>query len=153
MKQIEPASKRPFRSSCSLGFSSYSPFRQPDKGLWHSTRGVTGNKLMPQIGPDTKFYAGSIGKIFTSVVVLRLIEEGKLNLETQIARWFPGMRSAENVTINHLLTHTSGIASFDVVNENDPGRFKYRTPKELLLSVKSLKTIPKWSANFSGLLK
>ncbi len=38
----------------------------PDKGMWHSTRGITGNETRIRISPDLRFYAGSIGKIYTS---------------------------------------------------------------------------------------
>lgn len=62
---------------------------------------------------NTIFQSGSVGKMFTAVVVMLLVEDGKLALDDSIAdyiaeapaRWKP-------VTIRHLLTHTSGIPDY-----------------------------------------
>ena len=85
----------------------------PDDGIWYSARGITGNPSKEKITCDSKFYAGSIGKIFTAIVILNLVEEDQLSLEESIEKWFPEISWASHVTINHLLTHTSGITSFD----------------------------------------
>lgn len=104
----------------------------PDHGIWCSTRGVTGNTSKEQITSDLQFYAGSIGKIFTAIVILKLTEEGKLSLESPVAKWFPEISWARNVTVNHLLAHTSGIASFDNTIEYETNKYLYRNPEELL---------------------
>jgi D-alanyl-D-alanine carboxypeptidase len=104
----------------------------PDKGIWYNTRGMTGNKSIENITPDVKFYAGSIGKIFTAVVVLNLIEEGRLSLENPVAKWFPEIRQASDMTIHHLLTHTSGIASFENIKEYEANKYRYNNPKEII---------------------
>ncbi len=104
----------------------------PDNGMWCSARGITGNTSKEKITSDLKFYAGSIGKIFTAIVILNLIEEDRLGLENTIEKWFPEISWASHVTINHLLTHTSGIASFDNTKEYDAYNHLYRNPKELL---------------------
>jgi CubicO group peptidase (beta-lactamase class C family) len=64
--------------------------------------------------PDTKFRLGSITKQFTATLVMQLIEDGKLSLETTLASALPYYRkdTGSKVTIHHLLTHTSGIPSY-----------------------------------------
>lgn len=104
----------------------------PDNGIWYSARGITCNASKEKITSDLKFYAGSIGKIFTAIVILNLIEESRLSLENPVAKWFPDIRWASHVTINHLLTHTSGIASFDDIKEYESNKYLYRNPEELL---------------------
>ena len=54
----------------------------------------------------------SITKIFTAAAVLQLVEEGKLRLEDRIVNIvdLSGTKIPEDVTIEHLLNHTSGIA-------------------------------------------
>ena len=104
----------------------------PDIGIWCSARGITGNTSKEKITSDLKFYAGSIGKIFTAIVILNLIEEGQLGLENPVAKWFPEISWASHVTINHLLTHTSGIRSFDNTKEYESNKYLYRNPEELL---------------------
>jgi len=63
--------------------------------------------------PDTKHRIGSITKPFTAVLVLQLIEEGKLALGTSLSEALPYYRkdTGDRVTIRHLLNHTSGIPS------------------------------------------
>ena len=50
----------------------------PDHGIWYAAQGVTGSTLKEKITPDLKFCAGSIGKTFTAIVILKLVEEGKV---------------------------------------------------------------------------
>jgi len=69
--------------------------------------------------PDTKFRIGSITKQFTSMLIMQLVEEGKIKLEGKITDYLPGYRKdiGEQVTIHHLLTHTSGIPSYTELPE------------------------------------
>ena len=64
--------------------------------------------------PDTKFRLGSITKQFTATLILQLVEEGKLSLDTTLAKALPYYRqdTGARVTIHHLLSHTSGIPSY-----------------------------------------
>lgn len=104
----------------------------PDSGIWCSAQGVTGNPLEEKIAADLQFSAGSIGKIFTSIVILNLFEEGRLNLNSPVLKWFPEISWANRVTVNHLLTHTSGIASFDNTKEYESNKYLYHNPGKLL---------------------
>lgn len=63
---------------------------------------------------DTKYRAYSITKAFTATVILQLIEEGKLALTDTLSSFFPEYTLGENITIENLLGHTSGIP--DVVD-------------------------------------
>ena len=64
--------------------------------------------------PDTKFRLGSITKQFTSMLIMQLVEQGKLKVEGKLSDYLPDYRkdTGEKVTIHHLLTHTSGIPSY-----------------------------------------
>jgi len=66
---------------------------------------------------DTKFYLASITKTFTSVTVMKLIDQGKLSLDTKLADVLKWYRSdtGNKVTIRHLLNHTSGIPNYFVL--------------------------------------
>jgi D-alanyl-D-alanine carboxypeptidase len=61
--------------------------------------------------PATRFQVGSISKWITSVTVLRLVDQGKLSLDTPIRAYLPTMPAAvaDRVTLRHLLSNTSGI--------------------------------------------
>jgi len=75
--------------------------------------GDTGKKVA--VTEDTYFMAGSLTKSFTALAVLKLIEQGKVDPNIDIKNYLPGfsIRSLDEggapITINHLLTHTSGL--------------------------------------------
>ncbi len=64
---------------------------------------------------DTRFNLGSINKIFTRVAIGQLVEKGKLSFDDTIVKHlpdYPNRQAAEKVTIQHLLTMSSGIGDF-----------------------------------------
>lgn len=91
--------------------------------------------------PDTKFRLGSITKVFTSCIIFQLIEEGKLTLDSKLAEFYPQIANADKITIDHMLSHRSGIFSFT----DDQKYFQYYTsPKsknEILEIVNSYKPV------------
>jgi CubicO group peptidase (beta-lactamase class C family) len=63
--------------------------------------------------PETIYQSGSVGKQFTATAVMMLVEEGKLGLDDKISKYLEGTPEAWNdITIRHLLTHTSGIKNY-----------------------------------------
>jgi CubicO group peptidase (beta-lactamase class C family) len=63
---------------------------------------------------DSLFQVGSITKIWTATMIMQLVDEGQLSLDTTVAEVMPGVRLGAGdlgglVTVRHLLTHTSGI--------------------------------------------
>lgn len=63
---------------------------------------------------DSVFQIGSMSKVWTTSVVMRLVDEGKLDLDAPIVEYVPEFSSSDpevtrTVTMRHLLTHTSGI--------------------------------------------
>ena len=81
---------------------------------------------------NTKYRIGSISKTFTSVLVLKAIEEGKLELDQTIGKFFPSIENAKKITIRQLLNHRSGIFNFT----NDESYLTYhiepKTEKEMI---------------------
>jgi CubicO group peptidase (beta-lactamase class C family) len=65
-----------------------------------------------KITPQTKFRIGSITKQFIASAILKLQEDGKINVNDKLSKFFPDFPRGNEVTIHHLLTHTSGIHSF-----------------------------------------
>lgn len=63
---------------------------------------------------ETKWRLGSIAKRFTATLVMQLIEEGNLSLETKLSKFYPEIQNSDQITIQHLLQHQSGI--FDITN-------------------------------------
>ncbi len=64
--------------------------------------------------PVTKFRIGSMTKQFTSMLIMQLVQEKKIDLQAKVTAYLPFYRqdTGDKVTIHHLLTHTSGIPSY-----------------------------------------
>jgi D-alanyl-D-alanine carboxypeptidase len=63
-----------------------------------------------KVTPETIFQSGSIGKQFTSALVMKLVEDGKIKLDDSIRKYLPDSPSTwEKVTVRHLLSHTGGL--------------------------------------------
>ncbi len=77
--------------------------------------GYADTKKKIPITEDTYFMIGSLTKSFTALAVLKLIEQGKVDLNADIRKYIPNfsiksLNGGETlITVNHLLTHTSGL--------------------------------------------
>lgn len=80
---------------------------------------------------DTIFDVASLTKLFTTVLVMRLLESGRIELDAPVAAYVPefGLPGKRTVTTRHLLTHTSGLAAWTDLH----GRF--HSPEERLAGV------------------
>src|SRR5262249_16575022 len=66
-----------------------------------------------RVMPETIFQSGSMGKQFTATAVMMLVEEGKINLDERVSKYLGEVPEAwQNITVRHLLTHTSGLTDY-----------------------------------------
>lgn len=86
----------------------------------------------------TRFCIASITKTFTAVLVMKLVEEGKVRLEDPINRYIPDFAGGDTITVHHLLTHTSGIRNY----RHTDAIFDGRTLAEMVDLIK------KWDLDF-----
>lgn len=82
-------------------------------------------------GDEAPLFWASAGKTFTAVVVLQLVQEGKLSLDDPVSRWIKNVPNGDATTVRDLLAHTSGLfsANEDMKARSDP---RYRGPRETL---------------------
>ncbi|HEY6347790.1 MAG TPA: serine hydrolase domain-containing protein [Candidatus Angelobacter sp.] len=78
------------------------------------TKGYGNGRLDPAVpaNPQMRYSIGSISKQFTAAAVLLLQEEKKLSLDDPVAKYFPDLTRAREVTIRELLSHTSGYQDY-----------------------------------------
>jgi D-alanyl-D-alanine carboxypeptidase len=95
---------------------------RPGRGIWHRTW------TRPT---HPRLWWASVGKTFTAVVVLQLVQEGKLALDAPVSRFVRGVPNGDVVTLRDCLAHTSGLfsANEDRLVRARPG---YRDPATLL---------------------
>ena len=82
---------------------------------------------------DTKFNLGSMNKMFTAVAVCQLAEQGKLAFTDPIGKHltdYPNKTVADKVTIDHLLTHSSGIGDYFNEKFMEASRDRFRKIKD-----------------------
>jgi CubicO group peptidase (beta-lactamase class C family) len=105
--------------------------------------------------PQTRFRIGSITKQFTAMAILLLQERGKLSVQDRLCRYISDCPSDwQPITLQHLLTHTSGIPDYI----NSPTFPQYiGTPATLAQLIDRFKTLPllftpgeRWSYSNSG---
>ncbi|HEY1890404.1 MAG TPA: serine hydrolase domain-containing protein [Steroidobacteraceae bacterium] len=62
--------------------------------------------------PAMRYSVGSISKEFTVAAILMLQQQDKLSLDDKVAKYFPELTDADQITIRQLLSHTSGYQDF-----------------------------------------
>jgi CubicO group peptidase (beta-lactamase class C family) len=82
--------------------------------------------------PETPFAVGSITKQFVSSIALQLISEHKLALDDKVARWFPDLTRAKDITVHDLLTHVSGYRDSYPLDYVDLEMQQAATPDEII---------------------
>jgi len=91
---------------------------------------------------DTVSAIGSVTKTFTGVVVMQLVEEGKLSLDDTIDTWFPEQPNGDRITIRMLLSHTSGIANYISIENVMEGKWASEwAPMDLVAEANKLNPV------------
>ncbi|MCA1816707.1 MAG: beta-lactamase family protein, partial [Acidobacteria bacterium] len=89
------------------------------------------------VTPDTVFHIDSVSKNILAAVLLRLADEGKLNLDDDVTKYVPEAPTrGRKVTVRQLLNHTSGIYSFTSLPEAEANERLDLTHEQVLGLVK-----------------
>lgn len=128
---------------------------QDGKVVLRKGYGLANLDLGVPVSPDMVFELGSITKQFTAASILLLQERGQIRVEDDITKYLTDYPThGETVTIEHLLTHTSGIPSYTGLPEWLPRVREDMTLQTLigLFKDKPLEFKPgeKWAYNNSG---
>ncbi len=81
---------------------------------------------------NSKYRIGSISKSFTAVLILKAVEENKLDLNQTIDKWFPELKNARDISVKLLLNHRSGIHNFTNDKDYPTWKTQPKTEKEML---------------------
>jgi CubicO group peptidase (beta-lactamase class C family) len=81
--------------------------------LFRKAYGLANIEMNMPLRPEMSLRTGSVTKQFTAAAIMLLIEQGRLSVSDEIGKYFPQYpEQARHVTIEHLLTHTSGIRNY-----------------------------------------
>lgn len=81
----------------------------PERGFRQLDTGVVSRQTHAPVTSETVFYWASVGKVVTAIMVLQLVAEGRLRYDDRLSEWFPKITHADRTTVEHLLTHRSGL--------------------------------------------
>ena len=103
------------------------------KMIYKKALGMANLELGVPMQPDNVFRIASITKQFTAIAILQLMEAGKLHLQDEITRFLPNYPlQGSKITIEHLLTHTSGIRDYTSIKDSTQrGKIDF-TPAEMI---------------------
>lgn len=110
--------------------------------VYEKTLGFSDIESKTKPNAESKYRIGSITKTFTTVLIMKAVEEGKLNLDQTLKKYFPSIKNAKKITIKHMLGHRSGIHNFT----DDSEYFLYNT--QPTTQEKILKIIMKGGSDF-----
>ena len=110
------------------GFSGAILIARDGKILLSRGYGMANYELEVQNTSQTRFHIASISKTFTAAAILMLEEQGKLSTRDSLVKFVPDYPSGEEITIRHLLTHTSGIPNANDLPDYDE---KSKSPHNL----------------------
>lgn len=89
--------------------------------IYKKAFGSANLELNVPLHPDMIFRIGSVTKQFTAIAILQLVEQGKISLQDSIQKYVKEFPSKDaTITIEHLLTHTSGIKEYTAIDHPDP---------------------------------
>ena len=91
--------------------------------LWTQGFGYADVERRVPATPDTLYHIASVTKTFTAILVLQLVEQGKLDLDAPVSRYVPEIKD-DRVRIKHLLSHTSEGTPGEKFSYN-PERFEH----------------------------
>ncbi len=83
-----------------------------DGSIWRGTSGLADVAAERPVTPDTGFAVGSITKTFLAALILRLAEEGAIDLEATVRSYLPQLEIGPTIKVRQLLDHTSGLHDF-----------------------------------------
>jgi CubicO group peptidase (beta-lactamase class C family) len=128
---------------------------QDGKPVLRKGYGLANVELGVPIQSDMVFELGSITKQFTATAILMLAERGRISLTDDVTKYLPDYPThGRSITVEHLLTHTSGIPSYTGLPEWLPKMKEDFTPQQIidLFKDKPLEFEPgeRWAYSNSG---
>lgn len=85
---------------------------EKDKIVFSKAYGLAELSNGKKLNPATKLKIGSITKTFTATMIMQLVDEKKLSLDTKLSQFYPKVVNADKITIAMLLHHRTGIPDF-----------------------------------------
>ena len=127
-----------------------------DRVLLHGTYGFEHPRTRSRVTTRTRFHIASQGKMFTSIAIAQLVEQGRLSLDDTVGEllpWQAWTEQARGVTVRQLLSHTGGMGGlFDRPSYPEGRIFRTATERLAIFASEPLLFAPgaRWSYSNEG---
>jgi CubicO group peptidase (beta-lactamase class C family) len=100
----------------------------------------------------TRYRLGSVSRLFTAVLVMQLVEQASITLDSRLAEFYPDLPNALEITYRDLLQHRSGLANYTDAPGFEAWRTTQKTHAELLqiIAAGGAKFAPRARSEYSG---
>ena len=123
-------------------FSGVMLVAKQDTILFEKSCGLASRSFNVKNNLSTKFNLASVGKVFTSIAIAQLVQQQIITLDMPIYKiipdWLPNDKASKEITVQQLLTHTSGLTNY----MDDP-RWKLGADSALYVNLEDYKPIIK----------
>lgn len=113
--------------------------REPGRALWQGAAGMADLELRRPATPPSRFRLGSCSKVVTAAAAMRLVEQGRLDLDVPVATYLPDLpEHHRRTTLRQLLGHQGGVRHYNIkdLNPAQPGGTAdvrtFKTTEEML---------------------
>lgn len=110
-----------------------------DRVIFRRSYGMANYELRVPNSPTTRFHVASVSKAFTAAAILQLQEQGRLNISDTLSHFLPDFPNGDRITLDNLLTHTSGIPN---INDLDDYDIFARSPHTLAQLIAKFANLP-----------
>ncbi len=87
--------------------------------LFRQSYGMASRELNVPNSNETRYHIASVSKPFTALAILQLQEQGRLNLPDAVSHYISDFPNGDRITLDNLLTHTSGIPDINQLPDYD----------------------------------
>lgn len=112
------------------------------KLVYENTKGYADISSKKNISSDTNFSLASLSKIFTAIAVMQLKQQGKIDLNDALIKYFPEFPFPE-ITIKQILSHTSGLPDMDIFQSYNLSNKNQLTNEDIIPALKNAKLLSK----------
>ncbi len=92
---------------------------QNGKTIFEQSYGMADLEWQIPNSAKTRYHLASVSKAFTAAAILQLQEQGRLQVSDTLSRYLPDFPQGDRITLNNLLTHTSGIPDINGLKDYD----------------------------------
>jgi CubicO group peptidase (beta-lactamase class C family) len=107
--------------------------------IYKKSFGFSNESTKEKLNENSIFELASVSKQFTAMAIVILKEKGKLNYDDKMSKYIPELSNYDNITVRHLLNHTSGLPDYMEIMDTVFDKSKIAINKDIISIFAKLK--------------